>query len=81
MKLHEYLSSPGALSVADLRAAIGAKSDAQISQWRHGYVNRIPSPKNAWAIERATKGAVTRRDLRPDWRDIWPDLAEPVAAA
>jgi len=30
------------------------------------------------AIERATSGAVTRRDLRPDdWQDIWPELAEP----
>jgi DNA-binding transcriptional regulator YdaS (Cro superfamily) len=28
-------------------------------------------------IERATEGAVTRRDLRPDdWHDIWPELAE-----
>jgi len=29
------------------------------------------------AIERATKGAVTRRDLRPnDWLQIWPELAQ-----
>lgn len=28
------------------------------------------------AIERATNGAVTRRDLRPDdWHEIWPELA------
>lgn len=28
-------------------------------------------------IERATAGAVTRRDLRPDdWADIWPELKE-----
>lgn len=28
------------------------------------------------AIERATAGAVTRRDLRPkDYSDIWPELA------
>lgn len=28
-------------------------------------------------IERATNGAVTRRDLRPDdWQRIWPELAE-----
>jgi len=26
------------------------------------------------AIERVTDGVVTRRDLRADWRDIWPDL-------
>lgn len=29
------------------------------------------------SIERATDGAVTRQDLRPDdWQDIWPELAE-----
>lgn len=30
------------------------------------------------SIERATNGAVTRSDLRPDdWQDIWPELAAP----
>jgi len=30
-------------------------------------------------LERATAGTVTRRDLRPkDWRDIWPELADPT---
>lgn len=30
------------------------------------------------AIERATNGQVTRKDLRPhDWQDIWPELADP----
>jgi DNA-binding transcriptional regulator YdaS (Cro superfamily) len=29
------------------------------------------------AIERATGGAVTRKDLRPlDWQDHWPELAQ-----
>lgn len=29
------------------------------------------------AIERATNGQVTRKDLRPhNWRDIWPELEE-----
>lgn len=32
------------------------------------------------AIERATEGAVSRRDLRPDdWERIWPELAEKAA--
>jgi DNA-binding transcriptional regulator YdaS (Cro superfamily) len=32
-------------------------------------------PEKCVAIERATGGAVTRRDLRPDdWQDIWPEL-------
>lgn len=29
------------------------------------------------AIERATDGKVTRKDLRPDWDLIWPELAAP----
>jgi DNA-binding transcriptional regulator YdaS (Cro superfamily) len=34
------------------------------------------------AIERATNGLVTRRDLRPDdWKAIWPELAEPAASS
>jgi len=77
MKLSEYLSAPNALSTAQLRRAIGAKSDAQIRQWQHGYGGRMPSPIYAAAIERATNGQVTRRDLRPhDWMQIWPELAE-----
>jgi DNA-binding transcriptional regulator YdaS (Cro superfamily) len=76
MKLSEYLALPDALSVADLRSQIGARSDAQIRQWQHGYAKRKPGPAYCLAIETATGGAVTRRDLRPgDWHRIWPDLA------
>ena len=32
-------------------------------------------PEFCTAIERATEGKVTRRDLRPDdWHRIWPEL-------
>jgi DNA-binding transcriptional regulator YdaS (Cro superfamily) len=33
------------------------------------------SPARCVAIEQATEGKVTRKDLRTDWRDIWPELA------
>lgn len=80
MNLSEYLSSPGALTVSELRQRSGVSSDAQIRQWQHGYANRRPGPAHCVAIERATNGAVTRRDLRPtDWHLIWPELAEPTA--
>ena len=80
MKLKEYLSMPGSLSVAQLAEKIGVKSDVQVRQWQHGYADRKPSPGYAVAIERATKGAVTRKDLRPDdWRQIWPELAKAKA--
>lgn len=32
------------------------------------------SPGLCVAIERHTKGAVTRQELRDDWRMIWPEL-------
>jgi DNA-binding transcriptional regulator YdaS (Cro superfamily) len=28
------------------------------------------------AIEQATEGVITRRDLRADWQSIWPELAD-----
>lgn len=34
------------------------------------------------AIERATKGKVTRKDLRPnDWQNYWPELARKTKKA
>lgn len=51
-------------------------SPAQLRQWAFGYSGRIPGPASCVRIERATGGAVTRRDLRPDdWAQIWPELA------
>lgn len=44
-----------------------------LSRWASG---ERPCPP-AWcvAIELATEGAVTRRELRPnDWQQIWPEL-------
>lgn len=81
MRLDQYLKSGDGLTVAKLRQAIGVKSDAQIRQWQHGYADRLPSPQYCVAIEQATAGVVSRRDLRPDdWHLIWPELAEAKAA-
>ena len=38
----------------------------------YGY--KTAGPEIAVAVEQATKGAVTRRDLRDDWSAIWPEL-------
>lgn len=78
MKLNEYLSSPGSLTVAQLRERVGALSDAQVRQWQHGYADRKPGFENSVAIERATNGVVTVEELRPDasWSRVrdksWP---------
>lgn len=47
---------------------------AAVNQWIKG-IRPVP-PKHCIRIERATNGVVTRRDLRPDWREIWPELAQ-----
>jgi DNA-binding transcriptional regulator YdaS (Cro superfamily) len=79
------MSTPGALTIAQLRARMVAlgyevKSDAQIRQWRYRYKDRIPSPENCMGLERASDGLIRRQDLRPDdyWL-TWPELAKPIA--
>ena len=46
-----------------------------VSQWING-ARSVPS-RRCVLIERATGGAVSRRDLRPtDWNDFWPEMAK-----
>lgn len=60
--------------VGKLAAALGV-SQPVISNWR-ARGTKIDAA-HCVSIERATLGAVTRCDLRPDdWRDIWPELAD-----
>ena len=55
-----------------LAEAIGVTPGA-VSQWAIG-LHAVPVER-AVQIERATRGTVTRRDLRPDdWWLIWPEL-------
>lgn len=75
MDINTYLSSTE--TAASLARKLGI-SPVLVSQWRNGIrpipIERCPD------IERATEGAVTRRDLRPDdWQRIWPELAEQAA--
>ena len=39
---------------------------------------RNASPALALRIERESRGALTRKDLRKDWREIWPDFEWPT---
>jgi len=65
-------------SVLKLADVVGLRPSA-VSNWLAR--GTIPNPIYAAAIERATNGAVTRQDLRPnDWWLIWPELAEQEAA-
>ena len=73
MKLSEYLSEP-TIVAKDFAASIGIPG-ALLSQWRNE-IRQIPLDR-CYAIEQATAGAVTRKDLRPDdWMNIWPELAD-----
>lgn len=69
MNLSEYLENNPR---EDLAAAVGV-SLGMLSQWKNK--TRPVSATRCIAIENATKGQVTRKDLRPDdWADIWPEL-------
>lgn len=59
----------GATKLADL---IGVSVQV-VSNWKE---RGIPIERCV-AVENATGGKVTRRELRPDdWRSIWPELEE-----
>jgi DNA-binding transcriptional regulator YdaS (Cro superfamily) len=78
MNLSEYLADKQNQSSA-LARAIGVPA-ALVYQWKTGI--RPISTDHCAAIEMATGGKVSRRDLRPDdWQRIWPELAERKEAA
>lgn len=61
-------------SASELARRLGVTPQA-VCFWRDG-LRRIPAEKCA-AIEAATDGLVSRKDLRPDdWHLIWPELKE-----
>jgi len=62
-------------SPSKLARAVGVSAQAACF-WRDG--KRTISPDKCVAIEQATGGVVSRRDLRPnDWHLFWPELREP----
>ncbi|WP_213308249.1 transcriptional regulator [Paraburkholderia sacchari] len=71
MNLATYLSEQK-LSQSAFAELLGV-TQGLVYQWLAG--RRPVAAERCVAIERATNGAVTRKDLRPDdWRDIWPEL-------
>lgn len=71
MNLSDYIRSSDTKR-SELATAIGV-APAYLYQMEHGL--RAVSPARAVLLERATHGAVTRKDLRPnDWHLIWPEL-------
>ena len=72
MNLHAYLKSADRGEASRLARDV-AISPTMISQYAAGA--KTPAPHTAASIERATRCAVMRWDLRDDWREIWPELA------
>ncbi len=78
MELSTYIKTAGHGAQMRLARDVGAFA-SDVSSWLSG--RRKPPVSKCLAIELATQGAVTRRDLRPDdWQLIWPELAQPEAA-
>lgn len=76
MELKLWIETERGRAVA-LSRVIGVPSSF-VSNWVTGKKG-IPLER-CTAIERATGGAVTRQDLRPDdWQDHWPELATAIA--
>jgi DNA-binding transcriptional regulator YdaS (Cro superfamily) len=73
MTLSEYIKAQrgNAKALAD-KLGISPSALSQIAHNSEG-----TSPARCVAIEQATGGAVTRKELRPDWKQIWPELAKP----
>ncbi|WP_426110998.1 transcriptional regulator [Massilia sp. PWRC2] len=72
MDLKTYTSAERGRATT-LAAELGV-SLSYLSQMANG---QCPvSPNRCVAIERVTGGAVTRPELRDDWRSIWPELIE-----
>lgn len=75
MKLADYLQQQERGAASRLAAAIGAHAP-DLSNWVKG-VRPIPTHYGV-AIEKATGGQVTRKELFPDsWQRYWPELARP----
>jgi DNA-binding transcriptional regulator YdaS (Cro superfamily) len=67
------------LGLANVARRLGITSQ-RLSNW----LERGVPVEKCYALERALEGQVTRKDLRGDWREIWPELVEvgaPVQAS
>lgn len=73
--LREYLDSLPHGQIVEFAKKVGV-SKVYLSQLACRQDGREPSPALCVVIEKASGGAVTRIDMRPnDWQAIWPELA------
>ena len=70
MKLEAYLKQ-NKITQTELAEMLGG-FQTDVSSWILGK-RQVPI-RHAIQIEILTKGKVTRKDLRDDWAEIWPEL-------
>lgn len=77
MELSQYLKTlTPTEKVAFADRVQGMEPKASLGHLRNVASNfRECAPKLAIAVERASEGAVTRRELVKDWRFLWPEYA------
>lgn len=73
MELRAYLDILPRGGVTEFAGRVGI-STVYLSQIAARQDGREPSPDLSVRIEQETKGIVTRRELRSDWKRIWPEL-------
>lgn len=72
MDLNTYLKAAPRGTAAAIAKAVGVQP-VMVAQWSKR-IKAVP-PERCVAIEAATRGQVSRQDLRPDdWQAIWPEL-------
>lgn len=74
MTLSEYLQNSPRGTLGKIAKLINSHAP-DISRWASG--DRPVPPHKALAIEMATEGEVSRKELLPnDWQCFWPDLSK-----
>jgi DNA-binding transcriptional regulator YdaS (Cro superfamily) len=76
MELKAFLSS----MPLEQREAFADSCGTSAGHLRNVSYGKSCAPALATAIEINSDGAVTRKELRDDWRQIWPELAKKVRA-
>jgi DNA-binding transcriptional regulator YdaS (Cro superfamily) len=78
MDLRSYLDSLPAGGVSALADRLQI-SRVYLSQLAAEDATRQPSPSLCVSIEQVSGGAVTRPEMRSDWKAIWPELDDEKA--
>ncbi len=71
MNIKAYLE---ALKDDTRRVEFASRCGVSLASMRNLIYGKAPGPRLATVIERESRKKVTRRELRSDWAEIWPEL-------